>query len=263
MRLSRLFSAAASAVMLVCVTTVSHAGLITIDDFSGPLDLYHAVDNPNGKWFQSNALNTAGNNAVVTYSTATNPGELTYSFTTSTNNAVQTTLLRDDYKLENIGDYFQVKMRVPTYTGNTSNVLGGLVLDSSSKTPFNDRTNIIALEMTGTLRVRTTANGVNQTVSEPVFAYDQNVLLRMTLTGVNQVTGSYSLNNGTSFTSFPALNVAGFKAVGVFGGNARSNAIATLVFDDFLKYSVPEPSGFILAMVGFGACVRMGRRRKG
>lgn len=264
MRLPRLGCFIASTVLLLTyMTAPGYGGLITIDNFdSNVLD---------SAWVQSNAHVHASANATVTYSTTTNDNKLTHSFTapTNNNNHTQTTLLRDDVSLANDGDYLQVTVRIPPITGTESDVLGGLALDSATKTP-GTRATLYSLQLLGYGAIRAEFAGTNYgTTPNDTFAEGAEVVLRITRESPTTVTPSYSLDGGSNFTvlslgsNLPPHNIGGFHSLGFIVGNSRFRTPATVVFDDLVMNIVPEPSGLYLASFGCIAGLRFARGRKG
>lgn len=236
-----------AAVSCLVSAASSRAATFVVDNFDS--------DTVSPAYVQSNVLAVAGNDAVVSFDTTTNADKLTYSFTSSTNNAVQTTFLRDDFALTNDGDYFQLTVTLPAFTGTTTDILGGLVLDSGSKSP-GDRSGIYLLQIVGGGSVRaqigdsTGLPTVNSGSGK--WTPGQEVILRITRNSATSVTPTYSVDNGATFVTLTSGGnpvphpVAGFNAVGMFGGSARTRTLATLTYDNLLYVtpSVPVAGDF-------------------
>lgn len=249
--------ACAVAGMVSLAAMRSQAATIVIDDFGG--------DTLSAEWNQSNVLAVAGNDAVVTFDTTTNDDRLTYRFTTTTNNAVQTTLLRDDYSLANDGDMLDITL---TLQGDSAsaNLLAGLVLDSGTETP-TARDNLLMLLLVGNGRIIAQQNVTQSNgTASGLVPIGTSATLRMQRMSATQVALLYSLD-GVNFTQLGGAgfnyNVAGFNSLGVIGGSARTTPTnAAAIFDDLTLTSVPEPATSALAMVGIGLAVAAGARRR-
>jgi hypothetical protein len=211
----------------IAIAVASTAPAAIVDDFSSA-----TLDSA---WVSSETLRQVGATAAISLETASNPGTLTWSFTTPNSGAVQTTLLRDDVAL-GVGEYLQARVSLNPSGGvtNAGQLFGGLIIDQASKTPTSDA-NIAGVNIDllggGQLIVQTGPN-VQSGGTSTIGDYS-DVRIRLTRATPNAIQGSYSLD-GVNFNLVgQPMTVADVAAVGFFNGNARDSQAGTVQFDDF------------------------------
>lgn len=236
-------------------TVSASATPVVIDDFSGAL---------NPAYVQSYAF-IGTNAAAITYDTTTNPGSLTYSYSgaTSSSQAVQTELLRNDYKLLNDGDWVQVKASIQVTSAGSSNgtrLFGGIAVGLVGDTDRNDVA-AVYLRSDGSLTVQynnagtitadnlVAAGGLFTAITGPADSIP--VWTRLTRASATSLIPAYSTDgiNFTSGSAVPIVDLAGL-GVGVYNGNATTSRTGTVLYDDLTLNVVPEPSALALATLG-------------
>jgi hypothetical protein len=256
-----------SAALAISCAAAASAAPIVIDDFSGSL---------NPAYGQASAF-TGTNTAVITYDTTTNSGSLTYSYTnaSSSSQAVQTSLLRDDYKLLTDGDWVQIKATINVTSAGTSNptrMFGGVAVGLKGDTT---RDNIAAVYVrsdgsvsaqynNGAIATDTLAAAgvVFPNISGPGTSIP--VWTRLTRASATSLIPAYS-TDGTNFTSgsaIPIVNLSGL-GIGVYNGNATTSRTGTVLYDDLTVDIVPEPTALLLGCIGsFGLVFLAGFRKR-
>jgi hypothetical protein len=228
---------------------------VVIDDFSGAL---------NPAYVQSYAF-IGTNAATIAYDTSTNPGSLTYSYTgaTSSSQAVQTELLRNDYKLLNDGDWVQIKSTIHVTSAGSSNgtrLFGGIAVGLVGDTDRNDVA-AVYMRSDGSLTVQynnagtitadnlVAAGGLFAAITGPADSIP--VWTRLTRASSTSLIPAYSTDgiNFTSGSAVPIVDLAGL-GVGVYNGNATTSRTGTVLYDDLTLNVVPEPSALILVTFG-------------
>lgn len=259
---------------IALAANVASAALVTIDDFN--------IDNANVgaglTYTQSNVsigsfINTVGNSApTVVFDTTSNADKLTYTFSGGVGNTgsqgfTQTVLLRNDYKLLNDGEWFQLTVNINS--GAAADILAGLVLAPLGAT---NRDNMVSINaFAGNARIRgNVPNGLgNAAIADSannVFTVPNSVLLRITRQSLTTVAMSYSTDNGANFTAFGGIvNVPDLTtlAVGMYAGNGRSDRLGTSSFDNLVINQVPEPHSIAMAVIGMSGVAFCGWRAKG
>jgi hypothetical protein len=239
---------------LIFSAATASATPVVIDDFSGSL---------NPAYVQAYAF-VGSNAAVITYDTTTNPGSLTYGYTgaSSSSQAVQTDLLRDDYKLLTDGDWVQIKTTINVTSAGTSNptrMFGGVAVglkgdatrnniaavyvrsDGSASVQYNN-SGIVA----DTLAV---AGSLFATISGPGTSIP--VWTRLTRASATSLIPAYSTDgiNFTSGSAVPIVNLSGL-GIGVYNGNATTSRTGTVLYDDLTVNIIPEPTAIFLVSIG-------------
>ncbi|MBN1395254.1 MAG: PEP-CTERM sorting domain-containing protein [Pirellulales bacterium] len=238
-----------AAILSLAVAAPAVAETIMIDDFNNT-----TLDS---NWVASRALDQ-GSSASTTFDSSTNPGELTYKVSGYDSKVVQSVLLRDDYHL-GIGETLLVDLAdVANWTNSGSlEVWGGLAIAMS--TGIDERIDLLHIsyrEKSSTdnkvywyyfPHTGTHSWGVSGNLTAASVDY-----LYITRTSSNTYDLGYHVVGDTDRTllkdelAVDASYTPG-NAIGVYS-DIRFDG--TVMFDNFRKEIVPEPSA--LALLGCG-----------
>jgi hypothetical protein len=92
---------------------------------------------------------------VPQFDATTNPDKLTFTHNTTSDGgstSAQFAMMRDDFSLENDGDYVQLSVNIANLVGGTTTNLAGLVLNHVTDSPA-DRTNDYTMNIVANGRI--------------------------------------------------------------------------------------------------------------